>query len=102
QENKTEVIKELLAAGASVNNNLMVYRHNEITKFKADPVKYILTHKTEPKAAIIALKNVKHQADFANLHSDIEKTEECLEKYTESQNLNDICGAESILMYDEL
>ncbi|MGB4190937.1 MAG: ankyrin repeat domain-containing protein, partial [Rickettsiales bacterium] len=42
QENKTEVIKELLAAGASVNNNLMVYRHNEITKFKADPVKYIL------------------------------------------------------------
>ncbi|MGB4191687.1 MAG: hypothetical protein WBJ81_03980 [Rickettsiales bacterium] len=65
-------------------------------------MKYILTHKTEPKAAIAALENVKHQADFANLHSDIEKTEECLAKYTEAQDLNAICGAESMLMYDEL
>lgn len=74
----------------------------KLLNLKPDPVKYILTHKTKPKAAIAALENVKHQADFANLHSDIEKTEECLEKYTESQNLNNICGVESMLMYDEL
>lgn len=32
---KIEVIKELLAAGASVGNKLMVLGHNEVTKFKA-------------------------------------------------------------------
>ncbi|MGB4191686.1 MAG: hypothetical protein WBJ81_03975 [Rickettsiales bacterium] len=31
---KTEVIKELLAAGASVSNKLMLPRHSEVAKFK--------------------------------------------------------------------